>query len=453
MSGRRTTNRPNGRLQNQAVMKDRMRKKVASKQGPKKICLTMIVKNESKNVNRLLDSFLDDEDDKYLMDMISVVDTGSTDNTKELFLQWGKAHNIPTTVHEEPFVNFSHNRTHSVRAAKEAYPDADYFLLSDADFVWELNKGNKFDKVLLVDHKYLIEQYNKSLSYWNIRLLSAKIQWECIGVTHEYWAESKSQGEYNGEVRTAKIKTLAIDDREDGGCKTDKFERDERLLRDGLVDKTTPGHLLTRYKFYLGQTLKDMGRYAESIEWYDKRTQDRGWAEEVYYAKYQIGFNYEQMGWKKKHAVTIMGKSNNTEGDIEYLRKWNPNNVNPAELMQQSTKHFTDAGVNYLAAYNYRKTRAEALYYLTRMYRLLGLNDMAYNFAIIGNKIVYPEDDTLFIERNCYDYLFDYELSIVAFYFSDKRDIGRQAISRLMNRNDLPSWVVESITKNSRHYI
>ena len=452
MSGRGLRSQSNNRLQKQAQMKDRMRKKVASKQGPKKIALVMIVKNESKNVNRLLDSLID-EDEKCIMDMISVVDTGSTDNTEELFLAWGKAHKIPTTVHHEEFKDFSYNRTHSIRAAKEAYPEADYFLLSDADFLWEVDKGCKFDKTLLVDHKYLVEQYNKALNYWNIRLLSAKVEWTCEGVTHEYWTESKSQSDYSGEVRTAKITTLNINDLEDGGCKIDKFERDERLLRGGLADKTTPGHLLTRYKFYLAQTLKDMGRYAESIEWYNKRTQDRGWAEEVYYSKYQIGYNLEQLGWKKKQAVTILGKSTKTEEDLGHISKWNPDNLDASELMKESTKYFTDAGISYLAAYNYRKTRAEALYHLARMYRLLGLNDMAYNFAIIGNKIIFPEEDTLFIERACYDYMFDYEISVVAFYLPGKKDLGRQAVSRLLTHTDIPNWVKESVENNSRHYI
>lgn len=43
-----------------------------------------------------------------------------------------------------------------------------------------------------------------------------------------------------------------------------------------------------------------MGRYDESIEWYNKRALEKGWAEEIYYSKFQIGFNYEQLGWKKK---------------------------------------------------------------------------------------------------------------------------------------------------------
>lgn len=438
----------NIRQQKHNQLKEHLRKKIALKQGPKKICVVGIMKNESKNVNRLLDSLL-----SLPPDMISIVDTGSTDNTPEKILTWGKKHNIPTTVHHEPFKNFSYNRTHSVRMAKKAYPEADYFLLSDADFIWEVNKGGIFDKVLLVDHKYLIEQYNKALSYWNIRLLSSKVEWICEGVTHEYWKEAKNQSEYAGEVRTTKIKTLAIDDREDGGCKGDKFERDERLLREGLEDEDTPTHLKTRYKFYLGQTLKDMGRYTESIEWYTKRTQDRGWAEEVYYAKFQIGFDHEQLGWKKKHAVTVMGKAQRTEEELAHIAKWNPSHLGPAELMKESTKHFTDASVNYMAAYNYRKSRAEALYYLTRMYRMLGMNDMTFSLAQMGRKIVYPENDTLFIERACYDYLFDFEISIAAFYLKEHREEGREAVASLLSRDDLPQWIRETTEKNSRHYI
>jgi glycosyltransferase involved in cell wall biosynthesis len=234
MNGVNNRIKNNNRIQRERELKDRMRKKLAIKQGAKKICLTMIVKNESKNMVRLLDSVKD------IIDMISIVDTGSTDNTEDIIINWGKKNNIPTTVHHEKFKNFAHNRTHSVRVAKDTYPEADYFLLSDADFVWNVNVGNKFDKILLIDHKYLIEQYNKALSYWNIRLLSSKIDWICEGVTHEYWCEAKNQKEYSGEVRTAKIRTLLIDDREDGGCKSDKFERDEKLLREGLEDKDTP---------------------------------------------------------------------------------------------------------------------------------------------------------------------------------------------------------------------
>lgn len=433
------------RNQKKENLKQRLRKKAALNKGEKKICITAIMKNESKNVNRLLDSLL-----PLPPDMISIVDTGSTDNTPDVIKEWGKKHNIPTVVHYEPFKNFAYNRTHSIRAAKEAFPEADYFLLTDADFLWEVGD---FNKTLLIDHKYHVEQYNKFLTYTNIRLLSSKVDFECFGVTHEYWAEAKQQTNHVGEIRTGKITTLRINDLEDGGCKEDKFERDERLLLAGLEDPETTDNLKTRYKFYLGQTMKDMCRYNESIEWYTKRVNDKGWAEEVFYSKFMIGFNNEQLGWKKKHALFLLGKQNKTEADNKHLKDWNPNDLTPDELFKESNKHFTDAAINYMAAHNYRKTRSEPLLYLTRMYRMLGMNQQAYDIAIMGRDIPYPKSDGLFINSNCYKFSFDFEISIVAFYLEDKKQEGREITAKLMQRDDLPSDIRATVERNSRHYL
>ena len=434
-----------GTVDSKKATKDRLLVKLAKKQGPKKICLTMIVKNESSNMVRLLDSV------KPIIDMVSIVDTGSTDDTKQVIENWAKKNKMPCVVHEEPFINFAHNRTHSVTAAKAAFPDADYFLLSDADFVWDINKGGTFDKTLLIDHKYLVEQYNKSLSYWNIRLLSAKVNFECRGVTHEYWAEADSQESYVGEIRSGKISTLAIDDREDGGCKTDKFDRDERLLRGGLEDPDTPKGLATRYKFYLAQTLKDTRRFRESIHWYEERVADGGWAEEVFYAKFQIGWNYEQLGWNFKHAHKLSTQETKTEEEEKFLTSWPL--VNCENYYDEYNFNFDKAAESYMSAYKYRRCRSESLYHLARMYRMLGRNEDSYNIVQIGKKIPYPQTDSLFIERACYDYSFDVELSIVCYYLPTKKEEGRKAVSKLLSRDDLPQSVIENAERNSRFYI
>ena len=185
------------------IAQNNLRKKHALQSKAKSICLAMIVKNESKNMPRLFESL------KKIIDMICITDTGSTDNTIEVIEKWGKDNNIPTKVYQDPFVDFAHNRTRSVQFAKEAFPTADYFLLSDADFVWEIDVGQTFDKRLLTDHKYLVKQYNKALDYYNVRLLSSKVDWICRGRTHEFWTESKEQ-EFEGYVRTVKINTLVI---------------------------------------------------------------------------------------------------------------------------------------------------------------------------------------------------------------------------------------------------
>ena len=426
---------------------DRLRNKLAVKLGPKKICLTMIVRNESKNMVRLFESI------KSIIDMISIVDTGSTDNTIEVINNWGTKNSIPTTVHQEPFKNFAYNRTHSVTMAKETYPEADYFLLSDADFVWKIDVGRKFDKVLLTADKYLLTQFNKSLNYHNIRLLSAKLDWECVGRTHEYW---RVKGKRDN-VRSGTLTTLEIDDREDGGCKQNKFERDEKLLREGLSDPDEEPGLKTRYKFYLGQTLSDVGRFEESTKWYQARIDDGGWAEEVYYSHYKIGSNYELLGWRKSHIRRIkLKKENNQElvkWESEYLEKYKDYaELTPEELRKQSEEDLDSAERYHLKGSDYKKNRAESLYFLARLRRLRGKYQEAYDIIQRGIKIEYPKNDTLFIQRDVYSWKFTHELTFVC-YQLEKFDEGSEACKELLAMDNLPDNYKREVEDNCKFYL
>jgi hypothetical protein len=78
---------------------------------------------------------------------------------------------------------------------------------------------------------------------------------------------------------------------------------------------------------------------------------------------------------------------------------------------------------------------------------------MAFKTAMMGCKIKYPHEDTLFVETNCYEYLFDWEISIVASYIPNQRKVGRDAISRLLARNDLPEHMRIQTEHNSRCYL
>ena len=92
------------------------------------LCLTMIVRNEQAFIERCLASI------KPHIDSWTIVDTGSTDDTKKLIRKALKG--VPGKLHEREFVNFGHNRTEALALAKGT---ADWLLLLDADETVEVH--------------------------------------------------------------------------------------------------------------------------------------------------------------------------------------------------------------------------------------------------------------------------------------------------------------------------
>jgi len=103
-----------------------------------KICLNMIVKNESKIIRRLFDSVLP------IIDFYCICDTGSTDNTIDIITEYFKEHNIPGKITREPFKDFGYNRTFSLQQCKDI--EADLLLLLDADMVLDTSKISNIEE-------------------------------------------------------------------------------------------------------------------------------------------------------------------------------------------------------------------------------------------------------------------------------------------------------------------
>jgi hypothetical protein len=350
-----------------------------------KIMLITMVKNEEKVLERLLLSVL------FCVDAILIADTGSTDQTCKIAERLSRELTIPIHVATSEWKNFGHNRSVSFLQAQEYCKNLRWNankvwgLLLDGDMI--LKKGPTFNKQILQNSSYMLVQKNAIIDYYNTRLVRLSDPWKCTGVTHEYW---------DGPSRAIRLETeyLWITDVGDGGCKSNKLARDILLLEQGIKDEPN----CERYYFYLAQSYKDIGNFKKAIELYKVRISKGGWAEEVWHSYYTIAKCYKELGMPYKTEL------------------WGNR------------------------AYEFRKSRAEPIYLLAQMFRNRGENFKSYHYCKMGKKIPYPNNDLLFIEKNIYTHLFDYELTINHYYVYPERLLEGAKITMNYIKDSRDNW-------------
>ena len=322
----------------------------------------MIVKNESRVILRLLESVLP------IIDSYCICDTGSTDNTVDIIKLFFERHNIPGKIVFETFRDFGYNRTYALKQCLDM-ENADYLLLLDADMVLQIPDDldvDQFKSTLSAD-VFHIFQGSPMFFYKNVRILKNSPSMSYWGVTHEY-VQTPPDSRYEDIPRSV----LFINDIGDGGAKTEKFERDIRLLTKGLEE--LPNN--DRYTFYLANSYRDSGQYQNAIDTYKKRIEIGGWREEVWHAYYSIGKCYKDLG------------------------------------------DMANAIYYWMEAYQFFPDRIENLYEIMSHYRIAGKNKLAYMFYELADyeRTRNPSTDHLFLQKDVYDYKIDYEFSILGYY-------------------------------------
>ena len=148
------------------------------------IILSMIVKNESRIIERCLDAALP------FVDAFVIVDTGSTDGTIELIKKTAAKYSVRGSVFEDNWVNFGHNRSRAAKlthdyAKKRSFElDRTYMLCLDADMVL---RDVGFKRTDLRLPSYALEQRCGDMRWANTRLCRLDHEWIAVGVTHEFW--------------------------------------------------------------------------------------------------------------------------------------------------------------------------------------------------------------------------------------------------------------------------
>jgi hypothetical protein len=339
---------------------------------PQTICLCMIVRNESRVIERCLGSV------RHLIDTWVISDTGSTDGTQDL-IRTALA-GVPGELHDDPWVDFGHNRTRNIRHARGK---ADFLLTVDADHV--LRQDAPLPR--LTATSYMLRYDTPGTQHRFKHLMRGDRTWYYEGVTHEYPCTDEPDVQEN-------LDALVVEDHADGGCRTDKFERDARLLRGEL--ERDPAN--TRTVFYLANTERDLGHAEEAIALYERRAAMGGWPEEVYCSLLEAGL-----------------------------------------LKAERTGDWPGAMDAFSRAWEARPQRLEACYELASRLRVQGRHHTAH--ALLGAALDRPEPDDLLFTRNwVYRWGLLFEYSITAYWVGDHAG-SVQACDRLLALPDLPEAI------------
>ncbi|NDD29551.1 MAG: hypothetical protein EB084_14930 [Proteobacteria bacterium] len=356
-----------------------------------KLCLNMIVRNESAIIERCLRSTLPH------VACYVICDTGSTDDTlarvRGVFDEAG----IAGEIHEYAFIDFAQARNEALERCRRSPLAFDAMLFIDADM--ELVVTDSQWRETLNAEAYLVRQTTQGgFTYWNIRILKRTLDARYVGATHEYLAV---------DTERTRLEGAHMFDHSCGSSHAVKHERDLDLLRRAHEQNPTD----TRTLFYLGQTLREMGRHAEAIATYEQRISLGGWDQEMWYSRYMVAFCHLALNDRARFMMSC------------------------------------------LEAYDMRPTRAEPLYALADHHRLNGRHETCAMLAEVGLGMAIP-DDLLFVDESVYRTGFKMLMSISGWYSSlpERKARGRMFNAELMLARNAPTDRRQLARANWRWY-
>ena len=355
----------------------------------------MIVKNEAHIILETLQNLVN----SITFDYWVISDTGSTDGTENLILNFFSEVGIPGELHKDEWQNFAHNRNLALNYARGK---GDYILIFDAD---DFVEGSlKISTDLEADAYYLnFSDESGVLSFRRVALVknNPEIYWR--GVVHEFieLPEGASYGNlvgpYSVIARTRGARSL--DD--------DKYYHDATVLANAVYNNQDPD-LEPRYTFYCARSYRDAGLYQEALSWFKKRAvMTDGWSEEAYYSCLEIAQIYENEG------KALEGR--------EYLEKAIQINPNRAEAWSQLAKLYREAGQHHIAfAYAYMakdlELNPDSLFSWNRVYDYWIPFELLENGVKIANfEVAYQGFRALILAgqadtyKNYYEYLPQFE--------------------------------------------
>lgn len=357
-----------------------------------KICLNMIVKNESKTLPRLFASV------QNVVDFYVISDTGSSDNTLEVIKELGEKYAIPGIVTQDNWVSFSHNRNIALQNAykfhNEGVIPSCWLLIIDADE--ELNIKPEFDfNNIKKECSYNIFRNDRGMMFTSISLISFhEKDWYWEGEIHNYLMNKSKSGKKD------LLTSLEIIYNNFEGAKShafkslkDKFLKDKELLEIELnhVDITkTNSHRF----FQLATACEGAELYDESVQYFKITSQIE-----------DSQYHYNSLC---KIGCILFERFNHSEEAIQYLQT---------------------------AISRYPK-RKDAYFYLAKIHQQNQEFHKAYDLLILGLKKDYNEIGVMF-DSHIYSWKILFQLITVCIALKDYKQ-SREFIHELIGNQQIP---------------
>lgn len=370
------------------------------------ICLNMIVKNESHIIEQTLTNLC-----KYFVfDAYYISDTGSTDNTMDIIRSFFEKRGIPGEIEQVRWRDFGFNRT---LALQMAYNRTDYLLIFDAD---DAIHGNFMLPSKLTHDAYQLK-LGESFVYLRTLIVNNRKRWKFVGVLHEYITcvdkeESSASIEGSYYVESGRSGNRSKD--------PNKYINDATVLEKGYLDEMAGSKrgdgsgdkmLAERYSFYCAQSYMDAGvaYIGKAIEWYTRVLEQNNWSQEKYYSALSLGGLYARKN-DKYNSLKYYCKT------MEYDEERIEGVASTMEILRADGNH----------------VMVNALYHKYKNY----------------NK---NPKDKLFLSRDKYEDIIEYNNSISSFYIFDKRS-GYDCCKTILQNNIMAHHFMTSTFSNFVFY-
>ncbi|MBJ9993540.1 glycosyltransferase family 2 protein [Paenibacillus sp. S28] len=249
------------------------------------ISLCMIVKNEEETLGRCLKSV------QNIVDEIIIVDTGSTDNTKEIALQY------TDQIYDFEWIDdFAAARNYAFSCANK-----DYIFWLDADDLLKDDDSRKLmdlkgildpavDSVTMDYHLAFDEFGNVTSSVRRNRLVKRENKFQWIGAVHEYL-------EVWGNILNSDVAVTHSSLHHDSDRNLSIYEK--RLLRGEVFSP--------RDLYYFANELVDHQMYEQAICYYEKfLATEKGWIEDNISSCGKLADCYHELGDREKELESSL---------------------------------------------------------------------------------------------------------------------------------------------------